>query len=317
MSIYLRTRENISSFQRLTSLTPSEFDDVLPRFEAALRRLQEKEESARLKPRKNKPGQGDKPKLATPAEKFFFMLHYYCVYPLQISQGVLFDLSESQTCRTIHRLSSVMTDTFSLTAPTRDAATLRAKLIQLQAAGIDPVAALDGTERPVLRPSDNARQSDLYSGRHKQHAYKNLILSMSSVVIFLSGTVTARIHDVRVARESEFQFPDGWMVLQDTGFQGLDLSENVTVAMPIKKKKGKDLSALQKSFNRAISSHRVSVEHAIGGCKRARIVKDIYRNRKEGFHDHVMMLAASLHNHRRTCRSKFAKSLFPNEIFNL
>jgi hypothetical protein len=311
MTLYLRTRNNISEFRRMTSLTPQEFDDILPQFVAGLADLAAAEEAARPKPRKNKPGQGGRSRLATPEEKFFFMLVYYCTYPLQIVQGKLFGLSESQTCRIIHRLAPVMASTFALTAPSRDALTLKSMLLRAHAAGIEPVAAIDGTERPVQRPSSEPRQKDLYSGRFKQHGYKNLVITVMSMVLFLSQTVTARRHDKRLADECGFVFPEGWMLLQDTGFQGLETGGGVVTAMPIKKRK-KDgvLAGWQKTFNRVVSSRRVSVEHGIGGCKRARIVKDIYRNRRDGFHDHVMLVAASMHNHRRACRGESAKALF-------
>jgi hypothetical protein len=42
----------------------------------------------------------------------------------------------------------------------------------------------------------------------------------------------------------------------------------------------------------------VRVEHAIGGAKRSRIVKDVLRNTKERFSDTVMVIACGLHNLR-------------------
>ena len=43
---------------------------------------------------------------------------------------------------------------------------------------------------------------------------------------------------------------------------------------------------------------RVRVEHAIAGVKRCRIVKDVFRNTKEGDSDSVMEAACGLHNLR-------------------
>lgn len=312
MTLYESSRTNISEFRRMTSLTPQEFDDILPRFTAGLADLATAEEAARPRPRKNKPGQGARSRLETPADKLFFMLVYHCTYPLLIMHGKLFGLSESQTCRIIHRLAPVMETTFALTAPTRDAAALKAALVRAQASGVEPVAAIDGTERPVQRPSSEPRQTELYSGRFKQHAFKNLIVSVMSVVMFLSETVSARRHDKSLADDCLLAFPGGWLLLQDTGFQGYEIGGGAAGAMPIKKKKDGELAGWQRDFNRLVSSKRVSVEHAIGGCKRARIVKDIYRNRREGFHDHVMLVAASLHNHRRVCRNESCKALFFN-----
>ncbi|MBN1305613.1 MAG: hypothetical protein JXA13_14335, partial [Anaerolineales bacterium] len=51
-------------------------------------------------------------------------------------------------------------------------------------------------------------------------------------------------------------------------------------------------------LNRAISCLRIRVEHAIGGIKRYRIVKDQVRARKDNFRDRVMETCAALHNFR-------------------
>ncbi|KAA6302840.1 MAG: hypothetical protein EZS26_001010 [Candidatus Ordinivivax streblomastigis] len=68
--------------------------------------------------------------------------------------------------------------------------------------------------------------------------------------------------------------------------------------MPTRKPKGKNLSEKQKQENREISSFRILVEHAIGGVKRCRIVKDRFRCYKDGFEDTVMLIACGLHNFR-------------------
>ena len=62
------------------------------------------------------------------------------------------------------------------------------------------------------------------------------------------------------------------------------------------------MSAEDKNTNRLISSTRVVIEHIIGGVKRCRIVKDVFRNTKEDFDDVAMELACGLHNYRSACR---------------
>jgi len=55
-------------------------------------------------------------------------------------------------------------------------------------------------------------------------------------------------------------------------------------------------------LNNIISGTRISVENTIAGVKRCRIVKDVFRNTKEGFSDSVMEVACALHNLRVDCR---------------
>lgn len=95
------------------------------------------------------------------------------------------------------------------------------------------------------------------------------------------------------------ELPKGVALWQDTGFLG-HIPEKVTVKMPVKKPKGKELTDAQKEENRKISSFQILMEHAIGGVKKCRIVKERFRCRKFGFDDLVMLIACGLHNFRVT-----------------
>ncbi|MCP4599768.1 MAG: transposase family protein [Proteobacteria bacterium] len=118
---------------------------------------------------------------------------------------------------------------------------------------------------------------------------------------FLSETVEGKRNDKKLADETDCILPDGSKLCQDTGFQGFTL-ENVAILQPKKKTKGKSLSDLDKSINQWHSSLRIRVEHAIGGVKRYRIVKDKIRNWKPGFKDSVFETCCGLHNFRLNFR---------------
>src|SRR6266404_1952250 len=61
-----------------------------------------------------------------------------------------------------------------------------------------------------------------------------------------------------------------------------------------KKARGKDLTPAEKRTNRKLARIRVKVEHGLAGVKRARVVKDTFRNTKEGDSDVVMEAACGL-----------------------
>ena len=125
----------------------------------------------------------------------------------------------------------------------------------------------------------------------------NLLCSDQKRILWLSETSDGHVHDKKIADEQPLRFPAGITLWQDTGFLGHH-PENVTVRMPTKKPKGKELTPEQKQGNREISSYRIIVEHAIGGVKRCRIVKERFRCYKFGFDDLVMLIACELHNFR-------------------
>ena len=121
-------------------------------------------------------------------------------------------------------------------------------------------------------------------------------------ILWLSLTCDGSVHDKKIADEQPLRLPAGITLWQDTGFLGHN-PENVTVKMPVKKTKGKELTTEQKRKNREISSFRIIVEHAIGGVKRCRIVKERFRCYKFGFNDLVMLIACGLHNLRLSLKT--------------
>ena len=84
-------------------------------------------------------------------------------------------------------------------------------------------------------------------------------------------------------------------------FQGFTCPD-VQIIQPKKKPKGRHLTDEEKAKNREISSIRIRVEHAIGGIKRYRIVKEKLRNTQKGFADLVMETCCGLHNFRLNFR---------------
>ena len=130
----------------------------------------------------------------------------------------------------------------------------------------------------------------------------NLLCNPQKRILWLSKTFDGSVHDKKIADEESVRFPAGITLWQDTGFQGYT-PKNVTVKMPTKKPKGKELTKEQKEVNRKISSFRILVEHAIGGVKRCRIVKDRLRCTKFGFDDTVMLIACGLHNYRMSLKN--------------
>jgi hypothetical protein len=125
----------------------------------------------------------------------------------------------------------------------------------------------------------------------------NLICDKNKTVLYLSKAYNGTTHDKKLADQEDLKFPIGGLVelFQDTGFQGYN-PENVIVVQPTKKTKGKELTQEQKDKNKEISSKRVLVEHAIGGVKILRIIKDEIRIYSENVRNIVMKIACAIHN---------------------
>lgn len=105
------------------------------------------------------------------------------------------------------------------------------------------------------------------------------------------------MHDKKICDVEEYCFPDGLKLRYDLGFIGYT-PENITIEKPHKNTKLNPLTKLQKKENKEISAKRVSIEQAISGVKRLRIVKDRIRTCCTEFRNEVMVIACALHNFR-------------------
>jgi hypothetical protein len=88
----------------------------------------------------------------------------------------------------------------------------------------------------------------------------NLLCSSQKRILWLSRTFDGHVHDKKIADEQPLSLPAGITLWQDTGFIGHS-PKNVTVKMPTKKPKGKDLSEKQKQENNKISSFSRRTRH--------------------------------------------------------
>ncbi len=132
----------------------------------------------------------------------------------------------------------------------------------------------------------------------KTHSIKNNLLCTNQLrIVWLSSTYEGHVHDKKICDEEPLLLPKGIRLWQDTGFIG-HRPDGVEICMPKKKPEGKELTAVEKQENKRISGIRIRVEHAIGGMKKCRIVKERFRCHKFGFEDMVILIACGLHNFR-------------------
>ena len=295
---YMDLIQNPRRFLALTGYTVDEFRALLSffrvRFQAYVSIF-----TLEGKPRQNRTYSPYKNStLPTMEDKLLFILSYMKTYPLQQTQAQLFDMQQSQACQWIHLLLPLVKQSLA------DCGELPARKQEDFNLDEDEAGLFwhDGTERPINRPQDPEEQKLYYSGKQKRNTVKNdVVIDEPCKIRFLSDTVEGKRNDKRLADESGYRVPKDSVLAQDAGFQGFRL-EGVAILQPKKKPRGGELSYADKVRNRLISSIRVRIEHAIGGVKRYRIVKDTLRNWKPGFRDLVFATCCGLHNFRLNFR---------------
>lgn len=130
----------------------------------------------------------------------------------------------------------------------------------------------------------------------KTHKVKNnVVVADNGRILYLSKTYAGSVHDKAIIDEENWQFPQGIIVHEDSGFEGHNPA-GVQVERPVKKPKGAELTAAQKQANHNKASKRVKVEHSIGRIKIFRILKDRIRIWKNDAKDFVMEIGCALVN---------------------
>ena len=275
----------------LTGLNSKAFQSLLLTF------TQVYEQTLRDKPRQRSVGGGRKARLRTFEHKLFYILFYFKCYPTFDLAGILFDIDRSQAHHWAHRLQPILEAALGekKALPERQINSVQAFIERFP--GVERVV-MDGTERPIKRPTDSEKQKLNYSGKKKRHTRKHLAaVNQNKQVLVLSQAREGKLHDKKFLDEEKLigNIPAEIPIEVDTGFQGIQHQyENIRI--PHKKPKGGELSEQQKSDNRKLSQSRVVCENAFAGVKRYGVVSQIYRNHKHDFDDKLMLTASGLWN---------------------
>jgi hypothetical protein len=298
MSNYTQLSGKPKQFHALTGCTLEEFDALLPAFvNSFLAYVQEYTLDGKERQKRRYVAYKNSP-LATMEDKLLFILMYLRKATTQDIFGEVFGMPQPVVNKWVHVLHLCLNQALAELGeiPARTASDLQV---------VDDEVKLyfqDGTERPIQRPKNKEVQKTYYSGKKKRHTVKNnVIVNAQAKIVFLTTTCEGKKHDKKIADEAEFTLPEGSLLYQDNGFQGFALA-GVTIRQPKKKPRGGELTTEEKEHNRQISRIRIRVEHAIGGVKRYRIVKDQLRNWKRDFRDMVIETCCGLHNFRLNFR---------------
>jgi len=109
-----------------------------------------------------------------------------------------------------------------------------------------------------------------------------VVVDKRGSTVICTAFANGKQHDFKLFKQSKVHVKPETQLDTDTGYQGIAEIHTNSV-LPRKKSKKKPLTKEDKSFNRAVSSERVTNEHVIGFIKRFKIVADRYRNRRKRF----------------------------------
>lgn len=230
MLTYEDLKKNARKLVSLTSLTPEEFENLLPAFEQVYQQVFPETQTKTGQKRERKSGGGRKGALVSIEQKLLFALVYQKSYPVQAIMGELFGIGQSQANEWIHTLLPILKQALDDLGyePERDP-----KKFKKNEQGQNDAAKsiIDGTERRRQRPKDAKKQTLHYSGKKKIHSDKNVVIATvkKKRISFLSQTYPGKTHDKKVVETENIAYPVHMTLLKDTGFQGYEPKVHKTV----------------------------------------------------------------------------------------
>lgn len=119
----------------------------------------------------------------------------------------------------------------------------------------------------------------------------------NGLIVFASPTYEGKIHDKRLAERLAVN--KECTILCDLGFYGWETPPEITLRMPHKKPRKKELSKIQKVQNKLLSRERIGIENVFAHVKTLKIVKNTIRNYIKEVKHTVFRIAVALYNFRR------------------
>lgn len=228
---------------------------------------------------------GRPPKLKR-SEQLLVALQYWREYRTYFHIAQDWEISEATVCRIVHRVETALMKSGRFRIP--------GKKHLVKGFGIPNVILMDVTETPIERPKK--RQKRYYSGKKKQHALKCQVLAEkdSGKIICLFFGEGSR-HDFQIFKVSGIRIHPRIESLQDSGYQGIRAYHSNSY-VPKKKPKTRELTQLERDYNRALSQERIGIEHINRSLKTFRILAGRYRNRRCRYNLRCNLIAA-LYNH--------------------
>ncbi len=227
------------------------------------------------------------------------ILGYYRLYITYTLVGFLFDLDQSNICRDIQKIESLIRQCVPIPQKTYPTTKRLKTLEAVEKYFPDFLAFTDCTEQQIPRPVDKNRRKIFYSGKKKRHTIKNQItVNNHGFILHKVRYKKGRKHDYDVYKKNHPVIPKEVVNVVDLGYLGIekDFPKQLS-ALPYKKKRNQFLSDDEKEYNKIHSKKRIIVEHTISRLKKYRILADVFRNKLRKYNK-VSDIVAGLVNYR-------------------
>lgn len=299
MLSYDRLSKKPLLFKSFTGLTVREFDDIYDKeITKRYRRHEVRRLSNRKDSRERSMGAGRRFNLDV-KNRFLMLLVYYRLYITYTLAGFLFDLDQSNVCRDIQKIESLVRECVPIPQNMHKITKRLRTPEEVERHFPGFLSFTDCTEQQLPRPKNRRRRKAYYSGKRKRHTVKTqLMVNSHGLIIHKTGHKKGRRHDYDIYKKNHPVTPKQVVNVFDLGYLGVgkDYPEQLS-SLPNKKKKNQGLSAEEKERNKSQSRKRMVIEHTICRIKKYRIMGDTFRNRLRKY-NRVSDIVSGLVNYR-------------------
>ena len=215
-------------------------------------------------------------------EQILVTLEYWREYRTYFHLATDWGVSESTICRIVHRVENMLMASGKFRLPGKKHLIRGFEKIQ--------VTVMDVTETAIERPKRG--QKWFYSGKKKRHTLKSqLVIEQKTGLIICTFFGRGKQHDFALFKLSRVRFHPSTDSLQDSGYQGISQYHHNSY-IPKKKPQKRELSSLEKDYNRELAKQRIGIEHVNRRLKIFQILAQRYRNRRRRYGLRCNLLAA-------------------------
>ncbi len=298
---YARLSRRRLLFRSFTGLEITEFDIISKEIESKYYEHERKRLSNRKRKRDVGAGRPFKLKLR---ERFLMLLVYYRLYITFTLSGFLFDLDQSNVCRDICMLESLVKRCIPLPKKLYKRTRRLRTIDEVEEYFPGFKAFIDSAEQEIPRPKNKRKKKSYYSGKKKKHTVKTqYMVNSEGVILHKTGHERGRIHDYEIFKNKHPTTPLQVENILDLGYLGVkDDFPTVKYVLPFRKKRKSKLSDEEKKYNRKHSKLRIIVEHTLSRVKKFGIMGSKFRN-KLGRYNHASDIVSGLVNFRIIMRT--------------
>jgi hypothetical protein len=285
-------------FKSFTGISVQEFDDI---YNKEIAKRYHDYELKRLSKRMNRErsiGGGRSFKLDV-KDRCIMLLVYYRLYITYTLAGFLFDLDQSNICRDIQKIESLIKQCLPIPDKFYNITKRLKTLDEVEQYFPGFLAFIDSTEQQIPRPINKVRKKEYYSGKKKKHTVKTqLMVNNCGFIIHKVRHKKGSRHDYDIYKDNHPVTPRGVVNVFDLGYLGVekDFPEQIS-SIPKRKKRNLGLSKEEMEYYKGHSKKRIVIEHTICRLKKYRILADVFRNELRK-HNKISDIVAGLVNYR-------------------